>query len=291
MRPTTNQIREYIRATEHMIKFFNHLLEEEQMILKGPELESERLAELTELRMLARSDRWPLAVPNELICEDSEKESRAIGILEELVPFSVKTKKFLDFGCGEGFCVKAAQSLGADLSVGYDITENSLWSEDLLFSTELKTVKNYGPYDIIIALDVLDHSQNPVEALKQIKMMKEVKYGKVYVRCHPWTSRHATHLYKSLNRAYLHLVFKEEELNTLGLSNLTTKKVINPQLEYKKWFKEAGLIVLEEKPITQPIELFFTHTPAILRRIKENMETTEFPREAMEIQFIDFVLK
>jgi hypothetical protein len=63
--------------------------------------------------------------------------------------------------------------------------------------------------------------------------------------------------------------------------------------------KEAGFSIVREETTTQPIEMFFTHTPEILRRIKSRWKNSEiaeyssgvvFPREALEIQFIDFTL-
>jgi len=65
----TKQIRHYLAALEHMKGFFNKLLEEEKATLHGPVSEREKLAELTDLRMLAKSDLWPDAVPKNLISD------------------------------------------------------------------------------------------------------------------------------------------------------------------------------------------------------------------------------
>jgi hypothetical protein len=147
--------------------------------------------------------------------------------------------------------------------------------------------------------DVLDHTKNPLEELKKIHSIKTPQTGKVLLRIHPWTSRHGTHLYKKLNKAYLHLVFSEEELYSMGLEDNYTIKLIDPVSAYKKMFKEVGFSVLKEDITTQPIEMFFTHTEEILRRIKSRWKNstipelaagTIFPREILEIQFIDYVL-
>ena len=69
---------------------------------------------------LLKSDEWPEAVPEFLICEDTEedKSDRAEGILD-FMGLDLDGKKFLDFGCGEGHvAMKAAES--AKVSVGYD---------------------------------------------------------------------------------------------------------------------------------------------------------------------------
>ena len=119
------------------------------------------------------------------------------------------------------------------------------------------------------------------------------------MRCHPWTSRHGTHLYKQLNKAYLHLVFSEDELYAMGLKETKATVFLEPLETYRKMISDAGLKILNEDHINHPVELFFTHEEAILRRIKEKWANSknqafatgkEFPREMLEIQFVDFVL-
>jgi hypothetical protein len=123
--------------------------------------------------------------------------------------------------------------------------------------------------------------------------------GRIYLRCHPWTSRHGTHLYKQLNRAYLHLVFDTDELFSMGLKETRTRNFLDPMTEYRKIIEEARLTISEEELVTHPVELFFTHEPAVLRRIKEQWKVsenkalaagTQFPRDVLEIQFVDFIL-
>lgn len=280
-----NQIIEYIKSCERMITFFKKILDDHS-IAPEPTTETEKLAELTNLRMLARSDAWPEAVPPDLICADNEKGTQARGILREFITTSIQNKRFLDFGCGEGYITKSAKKdFGALFSVGYDIKQNSLWDETAIFSNDFKKIKEHAPYDVIMAFDVLDHAKNPIEALKQMKLVREQIYGRIFVRFHPWTSRHGSHLYKDLNKAYLHLIFDDKELASLGLMNQETNKSINPLEEYRIWIKEAGLTVLEEKPIIQPIEIFFTKNPILARRIKN------YNNEIMELQFVDYILK
>jgi 2-polyprenyl-3-methyl-5-hydroxy-6-metoxy-1,4-benzoquinol methylase len=292
-------VKEYIRALEHVTSFLRSLLEEENKTHPFPKGERERLSEITELRMLTKSDVWPEAVPVELICGESEeeKESRATGIIQDFISTEVAGKSFLDFGCGEGHVANAAvKNFEANKAVGYDIKEQKNWKnfeENTRFklTNNWEEVKTTGPYEIILVNDVLDHSKDPLDILRKVQEVKLPQLGKVHLRLHPWTSRHGTHLYKTLNKAYLHLIFTDQELLGLGLEETETLKIKDPEKVYKEMIKEAGFTIVSENKITQPLELFFTHTPEILRRIKNNWnKDAAFPREILEIQFIDFVL-
>lgn len=293
-------IKEYLRALEHMTAFMRSLLEEE---LKTPPMPTDKLSEITTLRLLAKSEKWPLAVPEELICgeDEDQKLARAAGIITDFIRTDLNNKKILDFGCGEGHVpYVAANLIGIKLAMGFDI-ENQNWNhfedtKNLKFSTEFEEIKKNGPYDVIIINDVIDHAEENI--LIKANEVKSIN-GKIYLRCHPWTSRHGTHLYKQLNRAYLHLVFSIDELFGMGLKETNAKKLLDPLNEYKKIIKTANLKISEENIVTHPIELFFTHEPDVLRRIKKQWKTSEnkalaagaeFPRNAMEIQFVDFVL-
>jgi 2-polyprenyl-3-methyl-5-hydroxy-6-metoxy-1,4-benzoquinol methylase len=297
-------IREYIRALEHITSFLRSVLEEENKVF--PKEERDRLSEITELRMLAKSDIWPSAVPQDLICGESEddKFSRAAGIIEDFISTNLKDRTFLDFGCGEGHIPYVAiNGYETKKSVGYDV-KNQDWShfenrESLIYTTDWEKVKENGPYDIILANDVLDHTKDPHKELKKIQEVKTPQLGKVFLRVHPWTSRHGTHLYKQLNKAYLHLVFTKEELYSMGLEEMETIELIDPIKTYRKMIKDVGFTIIKEDAITQPVDLFFTHTKEVLRRIKskwansdnENFASGElFPRDILEIQFIDFIL-
>ena len=296
-------IREYIRALNHVSEFLRTLLDEENRVVPEP---LDMLSELTELRMLSKSDVWPEAVPKELICGDTEEEklSRAAGILEEFINEELDHKSFLDFGCGEGHVAYvAANQKEIKKSVGYDIKDQD-WGHfsslnKLKLTNSWEDVKSSSPFDVILVNDVLDHTRKPQDELAKIQSIKTPQTGKVFLRVHPWTSRHGTHLYKKLNKAYLQLVFSEEELVSMGLEEMNTLKIIDPINSYKRMIKESGFSIIKEHITTQPIEMFFTHTPEILRRIKSKWKNSEipefasgaiFPREILETQFIDFIL-
>jgi len=61
-------------------------------------------------------------------------------------------------------------------------------------------------YDFILINDVLDHAADPLDMLEQVNKIRNPE-TKIVVRCHPWTSRHGTHVYKQMNKAFLHLIF------------------------------------------------------------------------------------
>lgn len=297
-------LREYIRGLEHMIGYFRSILDAEN---KNPAPPEDKLLEITNLRTLAKSDVWPEAVPAELLCGEDEdsKLARATGIVQEFIKTNVAKKKFLDFGCGEGHVPYIVAAIfDSEYATGYDIKEQN-WNTleknremNLLLTTEWNQVLEKGPYDVILVNDVIDHSADPLKVLKQIQEAKKPKLGKIYMRCHPWTSRHGTHIYKTLNKAYLHLVFSKEELYAMGLKEMATQPVLEPLTLYRRLFKEAGFTILKEDTVTQPVELFFSQNPDILRRIKEKWKKStnkelvngRFPREILEIQFVDYTL-
>jgi 2-polyprenyl-3-methyl-5-hydroxy-6-metoxy-1,4-benzoquinol methylase len=300
-------IKEYIRALEHMTGFLRTLLEEEKKITDEIPIDYDHLRELTNLRMLAKSDKWPRAVPEDLICPDDDEDqklSRASGIVTEFIKTDVVDKKLCDFGCGEGHVpYVAAHLFGSKVAVGYDVLEKNNWydfekRDNLVFTDDFQKLKTMGPYDVILINDVIDHAENPSDVLKKAKSIKS-QNGRIYMRCHPWTSRHATHLYKKLNKAYLHLIFSKNELYGMGYKGIETNKFIDPISEYKQFIEEAGLKIAVEETITHPLEIFFTHNKEILRRIKANWKDSfdpelasgsEFARDAIELQFIDYIL-
>lgn len=297
-------IKEYIRALEHMTAFMRGMLDEHLQMPSLNENAHDALTEFTELRMLAKSSAWPNAVPQDMICgdDDDSKFSRAAGIVHDFIKTDLTNKSFLDFGCGEGHIPHLiANLLGSKKVCGFDINPQH-WDKlkplpNLTLTTNYNDIKNLGPFDVILLNDVIDHAEDPLNVLEQVREVKEPQTGKIFMRCHPWTSRTGTHLYKELNRAYLHLAFEEKELlNVMGLRGLFTNKIIDPLPTYRNAIKNAGFTILQEDIIRHPVELFFTTKNFILRRIQENFAkkdpkfATEFPRDILEIQFVDYVL-
>jgi len=244
------------------------------------------------------SDKWPVAVNPSLICDpnsDSDKKERGIGILELVIEDPIKDGKFLDFGCGEGHSVsESVEILGCALSVGYDIKQHK-WkdTENIKFTTSFEEVAALGPYDAILLFDVIDHvtGESPESLLKKASDLLSPN-GRIYVRCHPWMSKHATHLYHKLNKAYVHLIFTEDEI--AKLSDYVPEyiiKVTHPIATYSAYFKASNLKILSHRNIAEKVDPFFK-IPKITERIIANTgnKFNEFPEFQMGIQFIDFVL-
>ena len=206
------------------------------------------------------SDKWPKSIESELICGDKneDRESRARAILYNITEGDIQSP-LLDFGCGDGSLIKEAKKLGID-AIGYDIHGSYSWDE---------IVKN-SPYKTIIVHDVLDHleEENLVSVMKKIKSVTHSR-GIVFARCHPFTSRYGTH-HLTLNKAYAHLFFSNEELNNLGHQGLHTSKI--EKAEYEDAFKDAGFNINFCLVTKEDIEEFFDLSPK------------------HEIQFIDYWL-
>ena len=78
------KIIEYIRELDHIKIFLQSLLEEENKNI--PE-SKDRLAEITELRMLSKTKDWPEALQEDFILEDKESDKllRAEDVLKNLI--------------------------------------------------------------------------------------------------------------------------------------------------------------------------------------------------------------
>lgn len=247
------------------------------------------------------SDKWPEAVNRNLICDpDSEKDKveRGRGILELMIEENLKGLKVLDYGCGEGHCAYLSADYETTMSVGYDIVEHPNWQNfegkhNVNITTDFNTVSQNGPYDVIILFDVIDHVKNetPVQLLQRVKDLLAPN-GQIYMRCHPFTSRHATHLYHDLNKAYAHLVFTKEELKQIVPDSRLEEDnigVMRPIATYNQNIEDAGLNIVNRRDIKENPEEFFK-IPKIAERIMQITGHEAFPEFQMSLQFIDYVL-
>lgn len=262
-------------------------------------------SEFEELKDLLNSDLWPHAVPPDLICDvasEEDKMERAEGVLSIVLDQSLNGSKFLDFGCGEGHMALQAKKEGATVSVGYDIREQfwdrpSPTEEGVTLTTDFEKVKEQGPYDVILLYDVLDHVDDQELVLEQIKQASSAG-TEIFIRTHPWAGRHASHLYKKINKAFVHLVFTEEELDEMGFElKEESKKPSNPALmplfTYSNVFKNKFKIISHDID-RDPIEDFFKNNALVKSRIMNNFKNNNvgnFPDHQMGQSFIDYKLK
>ncbi len=248
-----------------------------------------------ELKKLLNSDAWPQAAPDFLICEETEKDKleRADGIISYL-GIDFKDKKFLDFGCGEGHVAQKVAELNAIKSVGYDINSSGplSWEQDsekFLLTTDLEKVKANGPYDYVLFYDVLDHCDDP-SALLSIVYDLITDKSKVFVRCHPVCARHSTHQYRKLNKAFIQLVFTDEEIKQLGLESDIKQKTYFPVADNNKWFQKAKFKVVSHDSVKSQVEDFFRSNKLVHSRIMRNPYNKHFPEHQMQQIFNDYIL-
>jgi 2-polyprenyl-3-methyl-5-hydroxy-6-metoxy-1,4-benzoquinol methylase len=239
---------------------------------------------------------WPQAVPEFCIAKqcDADQINRANMVLDFTINKNVQGQHFLDFGCGEGWIASEIAKRGVATSTGYDILSNAKW-RDLQgagYTSKFEDLKE-NFYDVILLYDVVDHSEDPIGMMAQVlKCLKPD--GTVYVRCHPWTSRHGSHLWnRGLNKAYIHLFLNWAEI--VSLTNETpiyTRTERKPKEAYKWFFK--GFDIKKENHITEPVPEMF-HVPAFKSRLASEQELTmdgvDKLLKDMQTQFIDYVLK
>ncbi|MHA1948293.1 MAG: methyltransferase domain-containing protein [Candidatus Thorarchaeota archaeon] len=258
-----------------------------------------------EIAKLLKTNKWPQAVPGNLLVDMNSEQSkmdRAEGICDLMIEIPLENKKILDFGCGEGHLVHYSKNeMNTSKSIGYDIHKsgNLKWEEDniLLTNDFSKVIKN-GPYDAIILYDVIDHLENETaeEVFDKIKQVSTSE-TQIYIRCHPWCCRHGSHHYSSMNKAFIHVVFSEEELEMLNIkpSINYTKRIYHPIGHYRKIWNDNGLKLIEEDVSKKNVEPFF-EMPMIKHRIRKHWagsgdkKARNWPRHQLEQSTIDYIL-
>ena len=258
-----------------------------------------------ELKSLLASEVWPEAVFSAQIADENseqDKEERAQGIADIMLP-PMEGKSFLDFGCGEGHVAKCL-SKEAKVSVGYDVEKSQKsklpWDHkdgNFLLTSDFEKVVSEGPFDVILLYDVVDHAKDaiPSEILSRAASVLAPE-GRIFMRCHPWCGRHGGHLYRSINKAFVHLVFKSDELDALGIRPERNLGVVKPLKTYGDIIKDAGLANDSEPEIdNQEVEDFFRDTPVVRDRILKAWGVDKWENDPPSFQmsqcFVDYVLK
>jgi hypothetical protein len=252
----------------------------------------------TELLELLHSDAWPAALEPQLYCDEgseSDEIIKADGILELVLADFISGAKVLDFGCGSGYLpMRAATQFGARFAIGYDIVDSFAERCKPFCTTNLERIAAGAPYDLIIANDVIDHLEGStiVQTMRSISELT-ARSGRIFVRCHPFCSRHATHLFKVINKAFIHLIFSPRELAMLGFRGLPHLRTLLPRLDYRRDFTRAGLIWEEEFIVRDEVEDFFMTNPLLaprlLRAFRGTVETVK--PQHLEVQLVDYILR
>ena len=243
---------------------------------------------------LIKSDDWPQAVDINLVCDESnekDKTERAESIVTLVINNAHYGKRVLDFGCGEGHVADFMLKYGASNVVGYDIQNKFSNFEKVLLTTNWDIVEKNGPYDFINVYDVMDHLEN-INQIEAFILLKSVlaEGGKIYVRYHPYMSRHGAHIYKHLNKAFAHIFLEEDEIKELVPveSMIFTHAITFPQTSYSHFSKLAGLKTEASYNTTKKVEDFFNNL-SIQNYLKNKLKISKFPIHAMTIEFIDKV--
>ena len=245
---------------------------------------------------LMEIDCWPEAVPNFLSnggVSDGDQINRANAVLDMMLDRSVENLNFLDFGCGEGWIANEVVKRGVATSTGDDLWTKSNWVKfDKPTFTNLFSDLKSEYYDLIILYDVIDHCDNPLDVVDKIKSLLAPN-GIVYVRCHPWISKHGSHVYKQgLNKSYIHLFLTYEELTeNIDEPPLFVRRELNPLDAYQHWFNDFE--ISKERVIREELGEFFL-VPDFKELVITEQELPEERHEKffedMEIQFVDYVL-
>ena len=244
---------------------------------------------LLALKKLLHSDSWPTCLETEMLPpatpeEMLERARKAISFLVQPQDLDL-AKKVLDFGCGTGESVAALHELGIPHAIGYDTIHhpNAV--------TNFDYIQEVGPYDIIIANDVLDHllGENMTQAIASMKLLLAEK-GKIYLKCHPFCSRAGGHHFHEINKAYVHMFFYQTELEEMGYRGLPTIPVLYPHTTYVNAIQQAGLHIEHEWVVRQDIEEIFKEHPILSQTLKWVYDTDKFPFYQLEQASIEYIL-
>lgn len=234
---------------------------------------------------------WPDAVPSSMIVKDDQgKKIRAMSVISSFVREPLAGKKFLDFGCEAGQCVTEAIKQGA-VALGYDAVPSPSWNSNEC-TDSLAVVDAAGPFDVILAYDVFDHITDNKTRFSMLKKLRGwlAPGGTVYARCHPYTSRHGTHLYYKLNKAYAHLLLPKEYEG-----GIPTAEILAPVATYTKWFQDSGFQVAKQVFTRQDPEPFFNGLQNLLiKRVAPGnryVQDAQTLNSVLGIQFVDYELK
>ena len=269
--------------------------------LDGPTEEEKKqhlMARIKHIDALMGIDCWPTAIQQfqvDALPTEADHVNRANAILDSTLGTSVEGATFLDYGCGDGYLASQMALRGVVSTTGYDIIPSEVWqklgNEKVNYTCDVNSLPPKG-YDLIFLYDVLDHASDPIGVLSHVKYLA-APGATIYVRCHPWTSKHASHLPKfGNNRAYIHLFLTYEELVERGFKPLFTRIEKNPMEAYRWWMKDFRIV--KEQPIYDGINGFF-EVPAFKELLASEQqlkpEEVDAFLERMTLQFVDFVLE
>lgn len=282
-------------------KINQHLCDIETIIAEiRKELDGQKRPAI-EAESIRQRQEWPEAVDDLLIARtDEDLGKRAEGILQLFITDSLQGKRILDYGCGKGHLIERSKGHGAIKAVGFDVVRDAHWETAQFgeFSDTWTEVIDKGPYDYVTIYDVLDHADFPIDCLKMVASVLSTG-GTVFVRAHPWCSRHGGHIYEHLNKAYAHLIMPSDVVANMAGANLPVQRVIHPIYEYRNWISQSGLKIKSEDVIHCHVEEYFKKDETIANALKmvwkgshdkDLASGNNFPDHQLSMQFIDYIL-
>lgn len=248
-----------------------------------------------QLKEIVRLDAWPKATETTMICTTEEAQfGRAQAILDIIVGEYLKDKCFLDFGCGEGHVIMQALIQEPRVAMGYDINRGKFKFNNDHFTSEFDIIEKHGPYNIVLMHDVLDHLET-TDAVSVLRKVKKIlsNDGRIYIKNHPWCSRHGSHLYTQINKAYIQLIFDESELLRMGgYINEQTTKIYHPIETYRSWINDAGYKICSEVPKINNLEPFFKEQKLVKERIIKHWKGDQLQMiNNMQIESVEYVVE
>jgi hypothetical protein len=171
--------------------------------------------------------------------------------------------------------------------MGFDLFEKGdLWARNDNLTLDWKRIKDSGPYDVVLMHDVVDHILGDYNDV--FENIKDVSNGLVCIRCHPFCGRHGFHMHHQINKAFIQMVFTEQELTLLGLyQEEKTAPIILPTQFYS--FFSKYFEVLEFRITRDPVEDFFKNE-LVESRIKLWYGDDLKFHDQMSCSFVDFIL-
>ena len=235
---------------------------------------------------------WPNAVDPLLICDsnsEDHKKERADAILDEIQEQigSIKDKRFLDFGTGEGHVAEQSSNLNTSFSYGYDI---NFKGNSPIVTSSFEELYGKKYFDIISLWDVVDHLEG--DCLKIFKDIKSIvaESGVLFVKCHPWCGIHGTHLYNKINKPCLSSIFTKDELLEIGCEeDLFVNKFKDPVNDYEKIFDLAGFKVIKKNVISDSLP-FKKYDIKIIEKRMERIVGEDYFNKT-KIEWVDYILQ
>ena len=257
--------------------------------------------EATNIEELVKSDCWPVSVPDGLIVRnDDQIKVRAKSILysyrvynggdnpnTSLYDYTSLDAKLLDYGCGGGQVVMAANEAGFN-SIGYDVKVQ--WQNpNKLLTANFEKIKENAPYNFILMYDVIDHIGPKDKVNEELSKIRNLCNSdtKILIRTHPWTSRHASHSYYKLNRAWAHLFLSEDQLRQYTDQEYFLK-LDRPLNSYQNMFESNGFKIDHMEIIRTPIDKFFDDPDTLSMIAKMFDGSIEWVKEVLQFEFVDY---